>query len=277
MTAALADAAHRLDVTVSGPPSWGWMGRTVGSRAGTACWLRVASSMKGRTLELVPGEGAAGAQERVPEDVPRPRLHDILTWTTGPYTYIAELSDHAMVPVVSPGRCDLTEDPGLPEQWWDDLFRALGALAMTGAGVRATVTDVWVRRAFPHFLGIPAPDSVSRVTGHGDLQWANLTQAPLTLLDWERWGRVPVGFDAGLLHVCSLAVPTVAEQVLDVFGDILGTEAGRVGELCAIAEMRQAVARGSYRDLAKPLHARAEALTGVRPPDTPSPELPPLA
>jgi hypothetical protein len=60
--------------------------------------------------------------------------------------------------------------------------------------------------SFPQFFGIPAPTRVERVTGHGDLHWGNLTTMPLTLLDWERWGLVPFGYDAGLLHASSLLV-----------------------------------------------------------------------
>ncbi|MGW2328972.1 hypothetical protein ACWC5C_24890 [Streptomyces sp. NPDC001700] len=132
--------------------------------------------------------------------------------------------------------------------------------------MRTTVRDGWIERAFPQFLGIPAPGRVERVTGHGDLHWGNLTTAPLTLLDWERWGLVPLGYDAGLLHANSLLVPDVADRVRQEFGAVLDTPDGRAGELAALAEMLQAVARGWYPDLAPRLLARAEALTGVRPP-----------
>ncbi|MGA5135147.1 hypothetical protein ACPCTO_35755 [Streptomyces olivoreticuli] len=274
MTAAHAKGARRLGVTPAGPLAWGWLGCTVGGRAGNR-WLRIDSSTTGGVLRREPGEGTAGAEQLVPPEVPRPRLYDVAAWTADGYAYEAELSDLVTVPVVSPDRCDLTTDPGLPKHWWADLRRALDLLAKSEAGVRVTVRDGWARRAFPHFLGIPAPEAIERTTGHGDLQWSNLTGPPLMLLDWERWGLVPTGFDAGLLHACSLAVPAVAEQILGTFDDVLGTEAGRVGELCALAEMLQAAARGWYP--VEPLAARAQQLTGVRPPDSPSPDLPPAA
>lgn len=149
--------------------------------------------------------------------------------------------------------------------------------ACQGPGGRTTVPDRWAAAAFPHFPGIPAPESIERTTGHGDLQGANLTGHPLVILDWERWGRVPAGFDAGTLHAASFGVPVIAEKVRDVFSDVLGTDAGRVGELCALAEMLQAVARGFYPHLADALADRAEELTGTRPPQAPSPELPPTS
>ncbi|MGW0365678.1 hypothetical protein [Streptomyces sp. NPDC002990] len=132
--------------------------------------------------------------------------------------------------------------------------------------MKATVRDAWIERAFPQFLGISAPAKVERVTGHGDLHWGNLTAMPLTLLDWERWGLVPFGYDVGLLHANSLLVPDVAHRIRLEFAAVLDTPAGRVGKLAALAEMLQAVARGWYPDLAPLLLARAESLTRVRPP-----------
>ncbi|WP_240799365.1 hypothetical protein [Streptomyces sp. A0958] len=153
----------------------------------------------------------------------------------------------------------------MPDAWWDDLCQALGLLSEAD-GVRVTVRDEWMERAFPQFLGIPAPAKVERVSGHGDLHWGNLTTMPLNLLDWERWGLVPLGFDAGLLHANSLLVPGVADRIRKEFASILDSPAGRIGELAAVAEMLQAVARGWYSELAPCLLSRAEILTGVRPP-----------
>lgn len=104
------------------------------------------------------------------------------------------------------------------------------------------------------------------MTGHADLHWGNLTGPPLTLLDWERWGRVPVGYDFGMLHANSLLVPDVAARIRSEFAPVLDTPAGRIGELAALAEMLQAVARGWYAELAPLLADRAVELTGVRPP-----------
>ncbi|WP_445270627.1 hypothetical protein [Streptomyces sp. DSM 41634] len=63
------------------------------------------------------------------------------------------------------------------------------------------------------------------------------TGASLTVMDPERWGSVPVGFDAGLLHAYGLRVPAVAARVRDEFAHVLDTPAGRIGELAALCEM----------------------------------------
>ncbi|MCX5611179.1 hypothetical protein OHB39_27010 [Streptomyces sp. NBC_00047] len=263
MEAAHDRAAKALGLTCTGPLAWGFQGVTLGRQAGDR-WLRVSRTAK-RNAGRKRGEGIVGASLLVPDAVPRPRLYEVHDWTDGEWAFEAEALDYVTQPVVSPERADLDHDPGVPDEWWADLRRALSLLTET-EGVKATVRDRWIERAFPQFLGIPAPTKVERVTGHGDLHWGNLTTMPLTLLDWERWGLVPYGYDVGLLHANSLLVPDVADRIRLEFAAVLDTPAGRVGELVALAEMLQAVARGWYPNLAPRLLARAESLTGVRPP-----------
>ncbi|GGZ49703.1 hypothetical protein GCM10010387_49970 [Streptomyces inusitatus] len=68
------------------------------------------------------------------------------------------------------------------------------------------------------------------------MHWANVTAAPLRVHDWENWGRLPVGYDIGLLHAYSLAVPSVAARIREEFADVLDTPTGRAGELIALAQ-----------------------------------------
>ncbi|WP_241845519.1 hypothetical protein [Streptomyces sp. CB02261] len=164
---------------------------------------------------------------------------------------------------------ELIADPHLTDGWWADLHRALDHLAGVQTE-RETVRTLRMRRSFPLFLGIDAPGRIERATGHGDLHRANLTHAPRTVMDRERWGSVPVGFDAGLLLAHSLRVPAVAARVRHEFAGVLATPAGLLGELAALCELRHSVARGEYADIAEPLMDRAAALTGRRPPAPPS-------
>ncbi|MFD3757989.1 hypothetical protein [Streptomyces sp. NPDC058622] len=267
MEAAHAEAADRLAVAPSRPYAWGWNGRTISSRAGADYWLRVEATVDDRARTRLPQEGIPGA-EHIPDAVPRPRLHATVRWTKDGWTYDADLLTHIPQPVISPATPELLADPGLTDGWWAELHNALDVLAGVPTE-RETVRTLWMRRSFPLFLGIDAPDHIERVTGHGDLHWANLTGTPLTIMDWERWGSVPVGFDAGLLHAYSLRVPAVSARVRDEFADVLGTPAGRIGELAALCELLQSVARGEYGYIAEALMSRAEALTGRRPPVPP--------
>ncbi|MER5966864.1 hypothetical protein [Streptomyces sp. NPDC002057] len=267
MEAAHTEAASRLATATSPPYAWGWNGRTISSRAGTDHWLRVEATPDNRATARSPHEGIPGA-EHIPDAVPRPRTRATVRWTKDGWTYDADLISYIHHPVISRNTPELLTDPDLTDAWWHQLHQALNVLAGVPTE-RETVRTLWMRRSFPLFLGVDAPDHIERVTGHGDLHWANLTSTPLTIMDWERWGNVPVGYDAGLLHAYSLSVPTVAARVRDEFADVLETPAGRIGELAALCELLQSVARGDYIDIAEGLMNRAESLTGRRPPVPP--------
>ncbi|WP_457033124.1 hypothetical protein [Kitasatospora sp. P5_F3] len=269
METAHQTAAALLGLSCTGSAAWGFQGRTIGRRAGER-WLRVNCTTAAHAKRK-PGEGIVGAAALIPDDVPRPRLHDILDWIEGDHAYQTEVTDYVTHSVISPARPDLAHDPDLPDEWWSNLRRALGRLGQAD-GVRTTIRPEWIERAFPQFLGIPAPAKVERVTGHADLHWGNLT-TPLALLDWERWGLVPSGYDPGLLHANSLLVPKVAARIRAEFAPALDTPAGRIGELVALAEMLQAVARGWYPELASLLANHAADLTGIQPPTSASPVL----
>ncbi|MFB0631189.1 hypothetical protein [Streptomyces sp. AB3(2024)] len=265
MVDALAAASEHLGTAPTGRLAWGWLGRTIGSRTDGGHWLRVHCGEAAKT-PATRNEGIALAEERVSDKVSRPHLHDLHRWERGGYVFEAELIDYIAQPVISPETPDLTADPGLPDSWWATLRESLDALS-TAEPPRETIRQSWADRVFPEFLGIPAPAITARVTGHADLQWANLTHHPLVILDWERWGAVPVGYDPAMLYVNSLRVPTVAERIRTEFADVLDTPAGRIGEQIALAEMLQAVDRGWYTDLAPLLRRRAVEMTGVRLPE----------
>ncbi|MEV0026621.1 hypothetical protein AB0H45_31280 [Streptomyces atroolivaceus] len=80
-------------------------------------------------------------------------------------------------------------------------------------------------------------------------------------MDWENWGRLPVGYDLGLLHAYSLAVPATVARIRREFAHVPDTDAGRIGELVALAQLLQACSRGVHPTFA-PLIARwAQELT----------------
>lgn len=267
MEAAHAEALHRLGLPAVGPYAWGWNARTISTRAGTDHWLRVEATPEDRATGREPDAGISGT-EKLPAAVRRPRLHATTAWSKDGWTYQADLLTHIAHPVISPDTPQLLADPDLDQAWWAELRSTLDVLAAVPTE-REAVRTLWMRRSFPLFLGIDAPHRIERVTGHADLHWANLTGTPLTIMDWERWGSVPAGFDAGLLHAYSLRVPAAAARVRAEFTHVLDTPAGRVGELAALCEMLQSVARGEYADIADALMDHAEALTGRRPPVPP--------
>jgi hypothetical protein len=72
MEAAHDRAAKALGLACTGPPAWGFLGVTLGRRAGDR-WLRVGRTAK-RNAGRKQGEGVHGASLLVPDAVPRPRL-----------------------------------------------------------------------------------------------------------------------------------------------------------------------------------------------------------
>lgn len=260
MRRAHASAARTFLVTVSGPEVWGWQGRTLGRRAGTD-WLRVVSTPVAKQGGRM-WEGTALADALVPRSVPRPRLRDLCDWTGGDHAYRAELTEYVTAPAVTGGSPALDRNPVLPDAWWTDLRSALKTLATVPTD-RESVRQRWIDNNFRRFLGIDPLHIRDYTTGHSDVHWANLTCAPLVILDWEGWGRLPVGYDIGLLHAYTLTAPATAARIRRDFADVLDTPAGRAGELVALGQLLQACSRGVHAGLTPLLARRAEDLTGT--------------
>ncbi|MGW6388955.1 hypothetical protein ACWFR1_00320 [Streptomyces sp. NPDC055103] len=260
MRRALAAAARLLAVRSEGAEVWGWRGRTLGRRAGDR-WLRVVSALKEKQGGRL-WEGTALADTHVPPSVPRPRLHDVLDWTGGDHAYRAELTEYIALPTVTTGSPVLDRDIELPSAWWADLRSALNALATVPTD-REAVRQRWIDKNFRRFLGIDPIQVRHFTTGHADLHWSNLTSGALVLHDWESWGRLPVGYDVGLLHAYTLTVPATAARIRQEFAHVLDNPAGRAGELVALGQLLQACSRGVHPTLAPLIARQAEHLTGT--------------
>lgn len=119
---------------------------------------------------------------------------------------------------------------------------------------------VW---ALPEFLGVEIDPQVPEwSTAHADIRWSNLTGPDLCILDWERWGRAPAGYDAATPYISSLTVPKIAARVRQVFGHLLETPAGRFSELVVASEFLQGMQRGNNLELEVPLRQRVAQLLG---------------
>ncbi len=226
--------------TLSGP---------VATAEGSSCWLRVTSAPK-------PGgkvwEGASHAAELIGDGVPQPRLLSEYTWGEGP-VFQALLWERLPGTVVS-ATPDLTAPVKAEPRWWSGLRHALDALQRVPRPEgRQVFTQAFVHRIPNHIPEIAETgvDTTVRswVTSHGDLHWANLTDNPLSIIDWEGWGAAPAGYDAAVLHAYALPAPETAAKVRQVFADVLDTDDGRLAHLIICAEIIQA----SERD---ELHAR---------------------
>lgn len=249
MTAAHHRAAATLAVTVTGPASWGWNGRTLGRRGHHRehgdCWLRLDSAPVGRRPDVL-WEGASQAWAALPE-VPQPRLYAVHETREEQTLYHAELAAYLSSRVCFPGPV-LRTPLDLPDRWWASLRVSLASVSAARTD-RCTVRHEWLARAFPRFLNMPAPRHVEYTTAHGDLHWSNLTRQGPVLLDWEAYGTAPRGYDAALLLAYSLLVPGTAARVRAELGHFLDTPAGRVARLTAAAELLENASRGDHPEL----------------------------
>ncbi|MFJ7969640.1 hypothetical protein [Streptomyces sp. NPDC096324] len=81
------------------------------------------------------------------------------------------------------------------------------------------------------------------------------------MFDWENRGRLPVGYDLGLLHAYSLAARATTARIRREFAHVLDTDASRTDELVALAQLLQARSRGVHPTLARLITRRAQELT----------------
>ncbi|MFE7462607.1 hypothetical protein ACFU6R_00690 [Streptomyces sp. NPDC057499] len=221
-------------------------------------WLKVAA---------IPSEKAAGAgwdgsehaQQAMSSDVPRPRFRGSFQWAADGYTYRADVHDQIKDRPISSGPLP---PPGLtlPDAWWTALRTALDAIKAAATN-RTAIKQERLHWALPRFLGVPVNTEVPEwSTIHADIQWSNLVGPDLCILDWERWGRGPAGYDEAALFISSLTAPAVAERVRHEFKHVLDTPAGHFSQLVVASEYLQGMERGNNLDLEAPLRTHVAKL-----------------
>lgn len=148
----------------------------------------------------------------------------------------------------------------LTNAWWTSLENSLNRLAGHPTD-RVPRTQEQITAAMRSAYGPDVPTSVGTwVTQHGDLRWTNLTTTTPYLLDWEFWGRAPLGADAATLMCTSLLVPDLATEIHRRFAHLLDTPDGRISQLCVIVQLRRHPDIGA---LDEPLAALAKRLLEV--------------
>jgi hypothetical protein len=241
--------------------AWGWHGRTL-SRTVTCAdgpaWLRLACAPSGQSDHIF-WRGSLEARDAIPAAVPRPRLRTFYDFHDQAWEYRAELYDYVTTHPIAPSPV-LTAQHDLPPAWWAALRAALDTISTVPTS-RCTTTQRYLDWAMPKFLGTRIDARTPAwATAHGDLHWANLCGPQLQIFDWEGWGLAPAGYDAAMLHSCTLLVPGVAERVRSELADMLDTPTGRFAELVAITELLHGTTRGANLPLAEPLRHRAAGL-----------------
>ena len=244
--------------------------RSLGALTGRGTWVRT-EARPVRKLYGQPPDGFEAAA--LIDGVNKPRWYRGLSWHDSELEVMwrADESDYvADRPIITGGV--LSAQPDISEAWWRDLGTSLDALAAATTTRVATVDTVPItqQRITASIQAAFGPRADTTVTAwggiHGDLGWANLTGPRLAILDWEDFGRGPVGMDQARLWAASLVVPELRSRIESEFEPVFTGRTGRLSQLFVLAELLNAPLghSGALRE-----HAEAAAAAlGLSPPSS---------
>ncbi|MHA7956330.1 hypothetical protein ACX9I7_01040 [Streptomyces sp. L500] len=215
--------------------------RSVGARTDRDTWVRV----ERRGFDRIGAQGWNGPEAAaVLTGVAMPRWFAGFAWREGDEPVMWRADEFELAPAAPVGKAALvTEDPGLPDEWWVALNASLDALAGQRTPRIATpdtetatqdLVTATLRETFPD-LSNTSVDEWS--TAHADLTWANVTGPEFCMIDWEDWGTAPRGLDAATLWGNSLAVPALAQRVWNERRQDLDSRTGRLMALFFCAKV----------------------------------------
>ncbi|CAM5678195.1 hypothetical protein SALBM311S_02150 [Streptomyces alboniger] len=214
---------------------------TAGFRTDEGTWVRLAW----RRAEKIDTQAWTGFEAAAAIDgVPRPGWSAAALWTDQTRGVVWRADEMTLVDEGAlSSTSDITEDPGLPEQWWIDLRTALTNLSEHSTD-RVSMGQSHLTRRIHEVYGDDIDTTINDwACAHGDLGFANLCGPRLSIIDWESWGMGPAGWDAACLWSASLAVPTFAERVLSLFSDELSSRSGKLSRLLLCANVERAYRR----------------------------------
>ncbi|WP_433264852.1 phosphotransferase [Actinosynnema sp. CS-041913] len=254
----LVRAAEHFGVVVTGEPLHGWLDRSISApvrRGGAEYWLRVVSEDK----QWIGGDFWTGNLDANGfAGLSKPYVLDVFEWEQWRQQR-AEITTRMPGSPCSPTDA-LRTGIDLSDQWWAELRRTTDTVAATPTQRVNSSQDKVTQRLVQRFGDAVDPTVPEWETVHGDVHWANLLRPRFGLLDWELWGRGPVGTDAATLLCYSLLVPDIAQRVREVYADVLDTDAGRFAQLYVVARLSRRIDGGEYPDLAQPLEQHTRAL-----------------
>ncbi|MFJ4617843.1 hypothetical protein [Streptomyces sp. NPDC088812] len=190
--------------------------RSVGARTDRDTWVRV----ERRSLDKISDQGRNGTEcaERL-ENIARPAWRGCVVWGDSDECVMWRADETELLPADPVGTAVLSDDPKLPDAWWQVFNASLDALAAQDTRRLATPDTVSITQALvtetvrAAFLGDFDTTVGQWTPAHADLNWANMTAPTFCLFDWEDWGNAPRGLDSATLWGSSLAVPALADRV----------------------------------------------------------------
>ncbi|WP_327745393.1 hypothetical protein OHO28_43575 [Streptomyces europaeiscabiei] len=190
--------------------------RSVGARTDRDTWVRV----ERRGLDKIGVQGWNGNEcaARL-KGIAQPAWQACVVWRDADERVMWRADETELLPGTPIGTAVLSEDPKLPDEWWQAFSSSMDALAAqdtrrVATSETVTVTQALVTESIRSAFSGDFDTAVERwVPAHADLNWANMTAPTFCLFDWEDWGNAPQGLDSASLWGSSLAVPALADRV----------------------------------------------------------------
>jgi Arc/MetJ family transcription regulator len=258
----LTEAARRLGVTIESDTVHGLYDRTIATRTTGPGWLRLTAEQPRWALEGTMWDGIAAAAGEPFDDIPMPRHVRSVVWTDDDRVVRADLLTYVPQRAAGTGLV-LDRHVDLPDSWWTALQAGLEPLQRITTTERVAA-DPREESFCNHFLALFGveidPERVEMTMSHGDLHFGNLTAPELVILDWENWGRAPVGYDAAHLLCSAILHPDIAARARAEFAGVLGTYSGAVALLTAASKYLHHVQSGEFPEVAIPLRCHVESV-----------------
>jgi hypothetical protein len=229
--AAIATACQALDVIQVGDVRSSILRKSIGLRVrgrdDAESWVKISGADTQPDEWARQGELTANSIS----GVHKPSILREIEWNAdGKSWYALQLT---LAP--SPAVCETPWIAGpsrmIDDRWLGELKHAIDRVSELPL-TRWLVHPGRVARVIGERFGGKAPQAIDEWrTAHGDMNWSNLTAPNLMLLDWERWGAAPRGFDAATLLAFSFRDPALFRRIEAMFAHDLDTPTGVVARL----------------------------------------------
>lgn len=210
--------------------------RSMGYPSDRGTWVRIEC----RGIERLDGQGWGLEAAVVLSGIPIPQWYAGISWHDEHLRVMWRADETQLIDQVPVGKSAAAV--GLPDSWWTEFDAAMDELGSANTPRLATpdLEPISVERVQAVidkvFAGASTPIE-QWTTAHADLNWANMTGPGLWILDWEAWGCAPRGLDAANLWFSSLAIPGLAEKVVQHRHADLESPTGRTMRLFKCAEL----------------------------------------
>ncbi len=236
-SAALREACALLKVSLANSPIQGYRSKSIGAPVvapdGARSWIKISGRQDRLTDYLRKNEIEAGEFT----GVPKPQVIAHLDWSSDGVTWRALQMTLAPSPTIETTPWSGARAHALTDDWISRFRSAIGTVSRLHCKRQLVTPDdmaTLIRSRFGDDIPIAANEWRM---AFGETHWANVTAPDLMLLDWERWGLAPRGYDAAMLIGFSVADVSLKRRLQAAFKNDLRTPSGRVAQLFACAEI----------------------------------------